>query len=89
MCRYSSDSERGPEGSRHLGGAPATAAGSEHPADVAGLQLDGALVGEAFGAGLITAGQQPILPYRTRLSAPQAPRPGDSAFGDEGDGAVL
>ena len=47
--------------SRRLGGAPA-AAGGEHPDDVAGREVELAIVGQALGAGLVTAGEEPDLP---------------------------
>ena len=63
------------DGVRPLVGAdpqPA-AAGGEHPEDVAGLEVDGALVGEALGEALEAAGQEPVLPDRARRRRRRGP----------------
>jgi hypothetical protein len=56
------------------GGAPTTAARGEHPEDVARLEAERALVGEALGEALEPARQDPVLPHRPGPPTLQAPR---------------
>ena len=50
------------------------AAGREHPQDVAGAQVQRALVGEALGAMLVAGREEPVLARRSRTAAGQTPR---------------
>lgn len=69
--------------------APSAAAWREHPQDVAGLELDRALVGETFGPGLIPTGHQPVLTDRARLTTGETPRPRHPSLGDQRHGHVF
>ena len=83
--------ERGRGASRTPGPgglAPTTAARRQHPQDIAGFQLDRALVGQALRPALVAPRQQPVLPHRTRLATGQAPRLRDPPLGDERHGGV-
>src|SRR3979409_2608596 len=69
--------------------APPAAAGREDPYGVARAELDGALVGQPLGPGLVSAGQEPVLARRPGLAPGQPPRAAYAAFGYERQGAVL
>lgn len=62
---------------------------SEHPYDVAGLQADRALVGEALGPTLVGLRPQPVLVGGAGLAAGQPVRARHRALGDHRDGHVL
>jgi hypothetical protein len=74
---------------RRLHHPPAPTARRQHPKDVAGLELDRAFVPEALRPRLVSIGQQPALPHRTRLAAGQTPRLRDEALRDQRDRARL
>lgn len=60
---------------RCLGGSPpSTSTRRQHPHDVASTQPDRALVRQSLRAGLVAAGQQPVLPHGPRLTASETPR---------------
>lgn len=68
---------------------PSATTGRQHPEDVAGLELDRALVGEALGSGLIPAREQPVLPNRSGPSSCQTPRLRDASLRDQRHGGIL
>ena len=54
--------------------APAATTGRADAQDVAGREVDGALVGERFGARLVARPEQPVLPARAGVAAGETPR---------------
>lgn len=75
--------------SARAGRAPAPAAGGEHAEDVAGLEVERALVPQAFRRCFISTWQEPVLAGRSRFAAGKTPRAGHPPLGDQADGHVL